>query len=90
MHREALMAFARTARTVTTRSAGFAIFAGTLVSSNVPLIIPLVVYAAILGSLAGVHLSKFFVPAVSVTANADVVILIEKSFATITMHVDIR
>lgn len=40
--------------------------------------------------LGGMHLREFFVLTVSVTADADIVILVENGFATVTMHVDVR
>lgn len=90
MHREALMAFARTARAEAASSACLALFARAKVTSDFSVVIAHVVDAAIFCYLAGVHLCKFFVLAVSVTADADVVILIENIFATIAMHVDVR
>ena len=90
MHSETLMAFARTARAVAASSAGFALFARAKVTSNISVVFAHVVHAAVSCGLRGMHLGIFFVLAVSVAADADVVILVEDVFATIAMHVDIR
>lgn len=84
------MAFARTTRAVAAPSARLALFARAEVTSNISLIIALVVDAAIFRGLRGMHLGTFFILAVSVASDADVVILVEDIFAAIAVHVDIR
>lgn len=90
MHRETLVTPARAARAEAAARAGLALLARALVSFNVPPIVTRVVDGAIFRFLGRMHLSKMFVTVVSMATDADVVILIEYAFATITMHVDIR